>query len=274
MPLDGTSGVAYIADTDNGVWDGDTVYDRAVGPGQFTPQGWRAHGVDGNGDGVVDPQNIYDSALATVEHLCRRNPGNFVESPQALRAALLGYNHSERYATEVTGWITFYRAFNPDANLELLTNDGLYAFPVGKDLVTIEQIRANHHDYPAWDVSLAEGTPVHAVAGGVIDVITYDCPTPESCRCGNGIVISGFDGFSYVYCHASELVAGVTAGTPVVAGQFLMASGDTGNSSGPHLHLGIRNPVGVSVCPQVPVEAWYLGLSVSPEIAPLWGCVG
>jgi membrane-bound lytic murein transglycosylase B len=66
-----------IYDTDHGRWDGDPTYDRAVGLMQFIPGTWhtggysgpRGDGRDGNGDGVADPNNVYDSALAAVVHL-------------------------------------------------------------------------------------------------------------------------------------------------------------------------------------------------------------
>ncbi|OEV19807.1 hypothetical protein AN219_27625, partial [Streptomyces nanshensis] len=55
--LDG-DGFARITDTDGGAWDGDTRFDRAVGPMQFIPGTWRSWGADGNGDGRKDPHNI------------------------------------------------------------------------------------------------------------------------------------------------------------------------------------------------------------------------
>ena len=50
--------VASIPDTDNGRYDGDTVYDRAVGPLQFIPDTWARWERDGDGDGVMDPHDI------------------------------------------------------------------------------------------------------------------------------------------------------------------------------------------------------------------------
>lgn len=50
VALDG-DGVAKITDTDNGDLDGDTTWDRAVGPMQFLPSTWDAYAVDGNDDG-------------------------------------------------------------------------------------------------------------------------------------------------------------------------------------------------------------------------------
>jgi len=69
--LDGSlAGTAVIADSDGGALDGDAAYDRAVGPMQFLPGTWRSWGRDGNGDGVVNPHNVYDAATAAGVYLC------------------------------------------------------------------------------------------------------------------------------------------------------------------------------------------------------------
>ena len=80
IPLDGRPNVALIGDTDRGELDGDTTYDRAVGPMQFIPSTWRSVGVDANGDGKRDPNNIFDAAQGAAAYLCRgdadlRDPG-------------------------------------------------------------------------------------------------------------------------------------------------------------------------------------------------------
>lgn len=117
VQLNGKQGVLVIEDTDGGSLDGDAAYDRALGPGQFIPQSWLAFGLDGSGDGVADPQNIFDASLATVEHLCSGAPSDYTDSPEALRAALLDYNNREAYVDDVTEWIQFYRSFSSEAGL-------------------------------------------------------------------------------------------------------------------------------------------------------------
>jgi NlpC/P60 family len=93
-----------IYDTDGGRWDGDTVYDRAVGAVQFIPTSWVAYGRDGNGDGIADPHNVYDVTLGAVVHLCGSSPKDLSDREQ-LRAALYGYNRSYSYVDKVLGHI-------------------------------------------------------------------------------------------------------------------------------------------------------------------------
>ena len=59
-----------IRDTDAGQYDDDARFDRAVGPMQFIPSTWSVVGVDGDGDGKRNPQDIDDAALATAVYLC------------------------------------------------------------------------------------------------------------------------------------------------------------------------------------------------------------
>ena len=92
--LDG-KGFAAIPDTDAGRWDGDATWDRAVGPMQFVPGSWRTFGVDADGDGVANPQDVEDAAAGTASYLCYG--GRDLSDPVALRTSILSYNHSVAY---------------------------------------------------------------------------------------------------------------------------------------------------------------------------------
>ncbi|APU12822.1 membrane-bound lytic murein transglycosylase B [Actinoalloteichus sp. GBA129-24] len=99
LPLDGSPGVKEIRDTDGGELDGDTVYDRAVGPMQFIPTTWKRWGADADGDGVADPQDLDDAALTAARYLCHAG-GDLTESTGWWRAVLT-YNESRSYAEGV-----------------------------------------------------------------------------------------------------------------------------------------------------------------------------
>ncbi|MFG3020341.1 lytic transglycosylase domain-containing protein [Streptomyces sp. NPDC048254] len=104
--LDG-NGFALIQDTDGGQYDGNSQYDQAVGPMQFIPSTWAWAGRDGNGDGVKDPNNVYDAALAAGHYLCRNGWDLSVQAD--VNSAILSYNNSQDYLNLVLSWYEFYR---------------------------------------------------------------------------------------------------------------------------------------------------------------------
>ena len=109
IALDGGPGVRAMVDTDDGVYDGDDVWDRAVGPLQFIPETWRGRGRDGDGDGRADPQNLYDAAYSAGRYLCAL--GGDLGTRSALRSAYFGYNNSTEYVNDVIGHADGYAEF-------------------------------------------------------------------------------------------------------------------------------------------------------------------
>ncbi len=105
--LDGSMpGTAVIRDTDGGKWDGDATFDRGIGPMGFLPGSWTEWGKDGNGDGVADPNNVFDAATAAGYVLC--SVGD-LSNPATMAKALLRYNHSASYVNIVLTWAAAYR---------------------------------------------------------------------------------------------------------------------------------------------------------------------
>ncbi|OSC31735.1 hypothetical protein B8W69_03640 [Mycobacterium vulneris] len=86
--------------------DGRMSYARAMGPMQFLPATWVRYAADGDGDGVVDPQNLYDSTLAAARYLC--SGGMNLRDQSQVMAAILRYNNSMSYARNVWGWAAAY----------------------------------------------------------------------------------------------------------------------------------------------------------------------
>jgi hypothetical protein len=97
--LDGRPGVQAIADTDGGQYDGDTRWDRAVGPMQFLPSTWRRWGVDADGDGVARPHDLDDAAATAAVYLCAST--QTMTTGAGWWAAITTYNRSSEYARNV-----------------------------------------------------------------------------------------------------------------------------------------------------------------------------
>jgi membrane-bound lytic murein transglycosylase B len=85
---------------------GRVSYARAMGPMQFLPGTWARYAGDGDGDGVADPQNLYDSTLAAARYLC--SDGMNLRDSSQVMAAILRYNNSMPYARNVLGWAAAY----------------------------------------------------------------------------------------------------------------------------------------------------------------------
>ncbi|MET8250188.1 lytic murein transglycosylase [Micromonospora sp. NPDC005197] len=99
LPLDGNGGRMRIIDTDRGLLDKDSTYDRAIGPMQFIPTTWQEIGADADADGVKDPHDLDDAALAAGNYLCKG--GRNLSIPGDWWNAILSYNDVRRYAQAV-----------------------------------------------------------------------------------------------------------------------------------------------------------------------------
>lgn len=104
-------------------------------------------------------------------------------------------------------------------------------------------------DHKGYDLVSCGDKTVCAVADG--EVIYSRMITDKSNRTwewGNYVCVRGDDGYLYYYCHLA--VREVSAGERVHVGDIIGIEGTTGRSSGPHLHLEIRNASGAAQNPE------------------------
>lgn len=95
----------------------------------------------------------------------------------------------------------------------------------------------------AIDWKMPEGTPVLAAREGVVvsvkDEFDKGGPLRKFEDCANMVTVQHVDGTMAHYCHLSPHSAKVRVGQKVRAGDLLAASGNTGFTSGPHLHFAV-----------------------------------
>ena len=149
------------------------------------------------------------------------------------------------------------------------TATGGYALPVDQKWYDENPVWFSkpHHDYPAADIPVPLGTPVYAITSGRVTA------APNENGYGEGVTIMGDDGIQYDYGHGSDGGKIVKTGDNVKAGQLIMHSASTGNSTGPHLHVGMKLN-GVKLCPQSLLVALGKHESTLPAVKslPTSGC--
>lgn len=166
-------------------------------------------------------------------------------------------------------------ANRPLSDGEVLPGD--FAYPGPTELFATAPVDSPHHDYPAWDWAIDEGTPVYAIRGG--DIV-WAADSPHNCfngagaacqPCGTGVTIEDDTQTRWTYCHGSQLH--VQEGDVVSAGTLILTTGNSGRSTGPHLHLALRTNDGTDRCPQPLLEALRDGgTGLHPVDLPTAGC--
>jgi murein DD-endopeptidase MepM/ murein hydrolase activator NlpD len=128
------------------------------------------------------------------------------------------------------------QSFDPGTSVYLsspLYQNG-YVFPVGGGPSRVS-VGHTHHDYPAADIAAPAGSPVYALADGVV-VRAWQGIDP---LCGIGMDYRTDDGQTWAYCHMSYREPSVVTGARLTAGTLVGLVGSTGHATGPHLHLGL-----------------------------------
>lgn len=106
--------------------------------------------------------------------------------------------------------------------------------------------------HPGVDIGNARGTPVVAAADGIIVQVVSGCREgAKSCggRYGNHITIEHSNGTRTRYAHLSK--TSINVGQTVSQGELIGAIGNTGSSTGPHLHFEVENANGSKMRPPV-----------------------
>ncbi|UTW05772.1 peptidoglycan DD-metalloendopeptidase family protein [Pseudomonas benzenivorans] len=99
----------------------------------------------------------------------------------------------------------------------------------------------------ALDIAMPEGTPIVAARSGVVVKTENQQSGRGNNPSGNYVRILHDDGTMGVYLHLMKGSVRVQEGLRVKAGQQIARSGNTGNSTGPHLHFVVQRNVGLAL---------------------------
>lgn len=100
-----------------------------------------------------------------------------------------------------------------------------------------------NHIHNGIDIPMIENTTLRSVTDGVVEAIR-DYGTKNI---GKGIVIKAKDGSHHIYGHLNEI--NVVKGQHIQPGEVIGLTGNTGNSTGAHLHFGIQTSSGKFIDP-------------------------
>ena len=119
---------------------------------------------------------------------------------------------------------------NPPSNASwLMPTSGKLTSPFGMRVHPVLGYARMHNGI---DLAAAQGTPIYATRAGKVTTCSY-----QAGGAGNYVSINHLDGFSSIYMHMTHYV--VSPGQNVSQGQLIGYVGNTGLSTGPHLHFGI-----------------------------------
>ena len=99
----------------------------------------------------------------------------------------------------------------------------------------------------AIDIAMPEGTPIIAARGGVVIKTENSQDGRGTDASGNFVRVLHNDGTMGVYLHLKKGSVSVREGQQVAVGSPLALSGNTGNSSGPHLHFVVQRNTGLGL---------------------------
>ncbi|MBD9358520.1 M23 family metallopeptidase [Methylomonas sp. EbA] len=134
----------------------------------------------------------------------------------------------------------------------------------------------SHHDQQnryAVDIMMPVDTPIYAARGGIVLEVENDYlgngTSQTYATKANSIRILHEDGSMAVYAHLALEKAQVSPGMQVVTGQLIAYSGNTGLTTGPHLHFAVQINRGMELI-SVPFQfSDGAGLAVEPQLG-LW----
>lgn len=133
----------------------------------------------------------------------------------------------------------------------------------------------------AFDFGVPLNTPIHAARAGRVTAVRTATRPGNPCYNGGGVscapetnwvILQHPDGNTSAYYHLND--SAMTVGTEVRRGEVIGASGSTGYSTGPHLHLEVRGDCPTVIfCQTIPFTMADIGSPAAPTTATSGNCL-
>ena len=175
----------------------------------------------------------YESSIGDYEATIAELEKDIEATNQAIAAAEEAYRHQQAAAAAAGNTTT------APSDVQITYTGGSLQWPVSSGGTITSKfgprespggIGSRYHQ--GLDIGCPSGTPIVACEAGTVIAAAY------SSSMGNYVTIAHSASMSTTYMHNSSLC--VSVGETVSRGQVIALAGSTGNSTGPHCHLGLR----------------------------------
>ena len=208
-------------------------------------------------------KNIFDITLSVKSEY-----KNIKESPNTLKIFVLKANSNMEYTKLELGSGSRYYRYGYSwiiGNINAVHDDDyLYRLPFAKGSSSrVSQGYNTIHTHKdsskyAVDFAMDEGTKIYAARGGVVVKTKSDSNkggySEEFAKHGNYVTIAHNDGTLSTYYHLKKGGILVRKGDIVKRGYALGYSGNTGYSSGPHLHFAVFSAISAKATQTIPIR--------------------
>ena len=178
----------------------------------------------------------YQSSIGDYESTIAELEQDIAATDQAIAAAEEAYRQQQAAAAAVAGSGSTTSA---PTNVDVTYTGGSLQWPVSSGGTITSKfgprespggIGSRYHQ--GLDIGCPTGTPIVACEAGTVIAASY------SGSMGNYVTIAHSSSLTTTYMHNSSIC--VSVGQTVSRGQVIALAGSTGNSTGPHCHLGVR----------------------------------
>ena len=190
-------------------------------------------------EGITDPDYSIKCGVQKLSELIRTYKCESALDMSGIRKVLEGYNSGDNDEAYVTGVLKYYPYGNFSDEV-LLLGTGELGLPINGMTAANITSRFGGRESPGGigstnhkglDLGFPIGTKVYACESGIVTHAGW------SGGFGKLVIVDHGNGMQTYYAHLSKI--NTVKGMKVVRGQNIGEVGNTGNSTGPHLHLGV-----------------------------------